>query len=94
MCEPTDEGVVVLRDFATPDEEYMRLGSLPYLSSCVQLADNRWAYIGKAPHDRQSWVVNGAPQPAFRWVSPIFDDPEYGLCYWGVYDNFLVTMKA
>jgi hypothetical protein len=70
------------------------VGHLPYLSSCQRLPDYHWAYIGQAAHKQQCWVVSGSgPQPAFNWVSELFEDPEHGLCYWGLIGDALMTMK-
>ncbi|MFH1142153.1 MAG: hypothetical protein V1695_00405 [Candidatus Uhrbacteria bacterium] len=77
------------------DEKMSRhcpIGQVPYLSSCTHLPNNTWAYIGQAAHQQQCWVIHHKPQPAFEWVSQLFDHPDHGLCYWGIIGNALVTM--
>jgi len=71
------------------------IGDASYISSFRFLnGPLSFAYIGSAAHQRQRWVIGREPQPAFRWVSQMFDDPVHGLCYWGVIDNALLTMKV
>ena len=72
------------------------VGQLPFLSQCICLPNGcNYAYIGQAAHKQQCWVVNDVSEhrPAFNWVSQLFQDPEHGLCYWGIVGDALITMR-
>ncbi|MFH0815060.1 MAG: hypothetical protein V1902_03245 [Candidatus Falkowbacteria bacterium] len=64
-----------------------------YVGRLTRLSRDKFAYVGKARHNKQRWVVGGIPQPAMDWVGPLCEDTDSSLSYMALCGRHLLTMQ-